>query len=63
MAIKSDKKRSWPRWPLIDDLPADEQKPFLLWLAAHTVPVNDDGTVGYYHYDYRRWKDSLKSEK
>lgn len=46
-------------WPLIEDLPKEEQKPFLEWLRGQTRPVNSDRSVGYYLWDYERWKAGL----
>ena len=42
-------------WPIIDDLPEEEQKPFREYLAGQTRPVNKDKTVGYYSVDYETW--------
>ena len=46
------------QWPVIESLPEEEQKPFEEWLWGQTRPINEDGSVGYYQYDYARWKDS-----
>ena len=46
-------------WPLIEDLPKEEQKPFLEWLRGQTRPINSDRSVGYYLWDYERWKAGL----
>ena len=54
--MKKDKNR---KWPVIEDLPKPEQKPFAEWLIGQTVPMNDDGTVGYFIHDYERWKAGL----
>lgn len=47
------------QFPVVDDLPAEEQKPFREWLFGQTVPVNKDGSIGYYQHDYERWKQGL----
>jgi NOL1/NOP2/fmu family ribosome biogenesis protein len=44
------------KFPVIEDLPEEEQAPFREWLIGQTVPVNDDGSHGYYQWDYERWK-------
>jgi len=46
-------------WPVIEDLPEHEQKPFYEWLRGQTCPVNEDGSHGYYQWDYERWKAGL----
>lgn len=53
----SDKKR---RWPIIEDLPAEEQKAFEQWLMGSQMPINEDKTQGYYQHDYDAWKRSLQ---
>lgn len=45
------------KWPLITDLPEREREPFTKWLTGQTCPMNEDGTVGYFPWDYSRWKD------
>lgn len=42
--------------PVVEDLPSEEQEPFREFLRGKTVPINDDGTTGYYVWDYHRWK-------
>ena len=47
------------RWPVIKDLPEEERQPFSDWLYGQTVPLNADGSWGYYACDYERWKAGL----
>lgn len=54
--MKNSKNRDWP---LIEDLPKDEQEAFSKWLTGQTVPINQDGTIGYFPHDYERWKAGL----
>ncbi|MEZ8093334.1 hypothetical protein ACED51_04540 [Photobacterium swingsii] len=49
----SNKQR---RWPVIEDLDAEEREAFEDFLAGSQMPINQDGTQGYYQHDYERFK-------
>ncbi|MEH6534270.1 MAG: hypothetical protein V7735_23460 [Photobacterium frigidiphilum] len=53
----NDKKR---RFPIIEDLPVDEKEEFENYLAGSQMPINEDGTQGYYQRDYEAWKRRLQ---
>lgn len=54
------------KWPLMRDLPENEQGPFAKWLTGQTRPLIMDGDKiaegnqdAYYPWDYDRWKSGL----
>ena len=46
-------------FPVIEDLPEPQQRPFMRFLARKTRPINKDGSIGYYVWDYKRWLEGL----
>ncbi|WP_164918540.1 hypothetical protein [Photobacterium chitinilyticum] len=44
------------RWPAIEDLDAEERVAFEDFLAGSQMPINSDGSQGYYPGDYERFK-------
>ncbi len=46
-------------YPAFADLPEAEKASFGEWLCGQTVPMRDDGSMGYFPWDYSRWKRGL----
>lgn len=40
---------------VIEDLPEEEREPFRYWLKGQVVPINNDGSYGFYEGDYKHW--------
>lgn len=47
-------------YPLIENLPVEEQEEFEKYLSHMSRPINDDHSRGYFPWDYVRWKQSKK---
>lgn len=51
------------QFPALEDLQESEREELENYLAGSQMPINKDGSLGYYPHDYERFQRQRKSRK